>query len=62
MSELVIPFLLFFREGEIQTMATRVKLMRQELNRRLKALGCPGNWDHIISQRGMFSYTGLNGN
>ena len=43
-------------------MATRVKLMRQELNRRLKALGCPGNWDHIISQRGMFSYTGLNGN
>ena len=48
------------RKGNIKTMADRVKLMRKELLQRLRALGVPGKWDHITSQQGMFSYTGLN--
>lgn len=34
--------------------------MRTALKRELKALNTPGNWDHITSQIGMFSFTGLN--
>jgi aspartate aminotransferase, cytoplasmic len=30
-------------------------MLRDELVR----LGTPGNWDHIVKQNGMFSYTGL---
>ncbi|XP_052772467.1 aspartate aminotransferase, cytoplasmic-like [Mya arenaria] len=45
----------------IKTMADRILLMRDQLHQKLKAIGCPGNWDHIVQQRGMFSYTGLNG-
>lgn len=44
----------------VSEMANRIKLMRKELYDRLRALGTPGNWNHIISQKGMFSYTGLN--
>lgn len=40
-------------------MASRIKQMRQMLHAKLKALGTPGNWDHIIQQIGMFSFTGL---
>ena len=40
-------------------MAERILLMRQQLYDKLKALGTPGTWDHIIRQKGMFSYTGL---
>lgn len=42
-------------------MTTRVKTMRDGLYQRLKALGVPGDWSHIINQIGMFSYTGLTG-
>lgn len=31
----------------------------QELFGSLKALGTPGDWNHILNQIGMFSYTGL---
>ena len=41
------------------TMATRIMEMRQALYQRLKALGTPGTWNHIIDQIGMFSFTGL---
>lgn len=34
--------------------------MRVALRGNLVKLGTPGNWDHIVSQCGMFSYTGLN--
>ncbi|XP_060565996.1 aspartate aminotransferase, cytoplasmic-like [Ruditapes philippinarum] len=44
----------------IRTMAGRILGMRDLLHQKLKAIGCPGNWDHIIQQKGMFSYTGLN--
>lgn len=33
--------------------------MRRALYDELRRLGTPGNWDHIINQIGMFSYTGL---
>lgn len=44
----------------IKTMSSRIVTMRQQLFQKLKAIGCPGSWDHIVSQKGMFSYTGLN--
>lgn len=40
-------------------MSGRIKRMRHLLKERLDALGTPGTWDHITSQIGMFSYTGL---
>lgn len=43
-------------------MSERIIEMRKELKAALDALGTPGNWDHIISQIGMFCYTGLNCN
>ncbi|KAH8279501.1 hypothetical protein KR026_011792, partial [Drosophila bipectinata] len=44
----------------IQTMSSRIRKMRTALREKLVALGTPGTWDHIVSQIGMFSYTGLN--
>lgn len=35
--------------------------MRRLLREALEHLGVPGDWSHITSQIGMFSYTGLNG-
>lgn len=43
----------------VKTMADRILLMRQLLQQKLRALGTPGTWDHIIQQSGMFAYTGL---
>lgn len=43
-------------------MSCRIRDMRQGILERLKKLGTPGQWDHITSQIGMFSYTGLSGN
>ncbi len=45
---------------EIQIMAGRIKKMRAAVRNTLIKLGTPGNWDHIVSQIGMFSFTGLN--
>ena len=36
--------------------------MRDELRREIEGLGTLGKWDHITSQIGMFSYTGLSRN
>lgn len=44
----------------IQAMSGRIREMRKQLRDKLVALGTPGNWDHIVKQIGMFSYTGLN--
>ena len=46
----------------IKVMANRIIAMRAGLRQRLENLGTPGNWDHITSQIGMFSYTGLSPN
>ncbi|XP_017836763.1 aspartate aminotransferase, cytoplasmic-like [Drosophila busckii] len=54
-----------FREEwmeNLTTMATRIRKMRQLLHDKLVTLGTPGNWDHIVQQVGMFSYTGLTKN
>merc|ERR1712013_172327 len=44
----------------IKIMANRIIAMRAGLRARLEKLGTPGKWDHITTQIGMFSYTGLN--
>jgi aspartate aminotransferase len=41
-------------------MVDRIKFMRQSLYDRLIELKTPGSWTHVITQIGMFSYTGLN--
>ncbi|SPP74995.1 aspartate aminotransferase, cytoplasmic [Drosophila guanche] len=46
----------------IKLMSSRIRQMRALLRDKLVALGTPGNWDHIVNQIGMFSYTGLNEN
>lgn len=44
---------------ELEYMSNRIITMRAALKKALIAKGCPGNWDHITDQIGMFSYTGL---
>ncbi|KAE9382227.1 aspartate aminotransferase [Stipitochalara longipes BDJ] len=44
---------------DLKTMSSRIKSMRKALFDELTSLGTPGNWDHIVLQAGMFSYTGL---
>lgn len=46
---------------DIATMAHRIIDMRKELYKLLtEELKTPGNWDHILNQIGMFSFTGIN--
>ncbi|KAL1885906.1 Aspartate aminotransferase, cytoplasmic [Paecilomyces lecythidis] len=49
-------------EEDLRTMSGRIIEMRKGLRSRLEAKGTPGSWDHITSQIGMFSFTGLNPN
>jgi len=45
---------------DIRTMAGRIIEMRKELHRLLtEEFHTPGNWDHIVNQIGMFSFTGI---
>lgn len=44
---------------ELLAMSKRIQSMRTMLYDELIALGTPGNWTHITSQIGMFSFTGL---
>lgn len=46
-------------EKEVFAVSDRIKKMRKLLKEELEAIQTPGNWDHIVSQIGMFSYTGL---
>ena len=46
----------------LRVMSNRLGQMRQALHDRLRVLGTPGNWEHILAQIGMFSYTGLKPN
>ncbi|KAG9029295.1 Aspartate aminotransferase, cytoplasmic [Tulasnella sp. JGI-2019a] len=46
---------------DIKIMAHRIIDMRYQLHAKLtNELKTPGNWDHIINQIGMFSFTGIN--
>ncbi|KAI0692389.1 aspartate aminotransferase [Cytidiella melzeri] len=45
---------------DIRTMANRIIDMRNELFKLLtEEFKTPGNWDHIVNQIGMFSFTGI---
>jgi aspartate/tyrosine/aromatic aminotransferase len=44
---------------DLNTMSSRITSMRKQLRANLEDLGTPGDWSHIESQIGMFSYTGL---
>ncbi|KIY72818.1 hypothetical protein CYLTODRAFT_417594 [Cylindrobasidium torrendii FP15055 ss-10] len=46
-------------EGEVKGMADRIISMREKLYTTLNDLNTPGEWGHIKSQIGMFSFTGL---
>lgn len=46
-------------QGHIKEMSGRIIQMRTALKQKLDELKTPGTWDHITSQIGMFSYTGL---
>lgn len=45
---------------DLLTMSGRIHEMRLLLRKNLISLQTPGNWDHIVDQQGMFSFTGLN--
>jgi hypothetical protein len=40
-------------------MAERIKAMRAALLEALRRRGTPGNWSHVTSQIGMFTFSGL---
>ncbi|SFT92390.1 aromatic amino acid aminotransferase apoenzyme [Kosakonia arachidis] len=44
---------------EVETMRTRIQAMRQQLVQVLRETVPGGNFDYLLRQRGMFSYTGL---
>jgi len=46
-------------DQNVKLMANRIKLMRRVLYDELKKKNTPGNWDHILNQIGMFTFTGL---
>ena len=41
-------------------MAARIFRARQLLNSKLKEKEVPGDWSHILTQKGMFTFTGWN--
>jgi len=44
---------------ELKGMANRIQAMRVALRGELERMKTPGTWDHITTQIGMFSFTGL---
>lgn len=46
-------------QQEMVMMSSRINEMRQVLRAELERLKTPGDWSHITTQIGMFSYTGL---
>jgi aspartate aminotransferase, cytoplasmic len=47
-------------ERDLRTMSGRIIEMRKAFQAHLEDLKTPGTWNHITSQIGMFSFTGLN--
>ena len=45
--------------NELKDVSKRIQDMRTRLVEELTALGVPGDWSHVTSQIGMFSFTGL---
>ncbi|OZJ05841.1 hypothetical protein BZG36_00900 [Bifiguratus adelaidae] len=46
-------------QDDLTEMSGRIIAMRKALYSALKKLGTPGTWEHIVTQIGMFSFTGL---
>ena len=46
-------------ESECKGMADRISSARSKLHAALVAKDVVGTWDHVIAQRGMFSFTGI---
>ena len=46
-------------QRDLTTMSRRIGTMRDRVRNGLLKRGTPGNWDHVVNQIGMFSYTGL---
>jgi aromatic-amino-acid transaminase len=46
-------------DGELTAMRERIRAMREAFVAELTAAEAPGNWDFILQQNGMFSYSGL---
>jgi len=44
---------------QLKAISTRILKARQLLNNKLKEIEAPGDWSHILSQTGMFTFTGL---
>ena len=53
------PMLYAQWEKDLKTMSSRISSMRTSVRTGLQRLETPGSWDHVVSQIGMFSYTGL---
>lgn len=53
------PALRALWQEDMTTMSNRILDMRKMLRAELEKCGAPGKWDHITSQIGMFSFTGL---
>lgn len=46
-------------QQDLKTMSGRIQAMRDAVKSGLETLDTPGSWDHVVTQIGMFSYTGL---
>ncbi len=53
------PVHLLLWKRDLAEMSGRIKAMRKALYDGLRTRGVPGEWRHVIEQRGMFCYTGL---
>ncbi|KAM0327976.1 hypothetical protein ACHAQA_005375 [Verticillium albo-atrum] len=53
------PGLYALWQEDLAVISGRIETMRQALYDELVRLGTPGDWRHIVEQKGMFSYTGL---
>merc|ERR1711934_21394 len=53
------PALTAMWQEDMTTMSNRINDIRKMLRSNLEQIGTPGDWSHITSQIGMFSYTGL---
>uniref|UniRef100_A0A673C0F9 aspartate transaminase n=1 Tax=Sphaeramia orbicularis TaxID=375764 RepID=A0A673C0F9_9TELE len=48
-------------QGEVKRIVERCMLIRKILRERLRLLGCPGSWDHLTQQNGLYCCIGLTG-
>lgn len=53
------PKLIALWQEDMTYMSNRINEMRGALRSELEKIGAPGDWSHITSQIGMFSFTGL---